>query len=77
MPLPATTDCLNWIRAGWDPVAWPRAAWPVAPLRPAGWVLAAMPCEWPAVQRPLRRWGLRYPYLGPSPWPGMGVVVVV
>ena len=74
-------NCLNWNRAGWDPVRWPRAVWDVAPQRPASWQLAAMPCEWPAVQRPMARWGLRYPLLPAmpwlSPWAGRGGVVVV
>ena len=75
-------NCLNWNCAGWDPVRWPRAVWEVAPQRPARWQLAEMPCEWPSVQRPMPRWGLRYPLLPPmpwlSPWPGRaGVMVVV
>ena len=73
-------DCLGWTRAGWDPVRWPRATWPVAPPRRAGWEVAAMPCEWPPVERRLHRWRLRYPLVPslPSPWPGgTGLVVIV
>ncbi|HEV3233707.1 MAG TPA: hypothetical protein VG329_04080 [Candidatus Dormibacteraeota bacterium] len=71
-------DCLRWNRAAWEPVRWPRATWPVAPQRRAGWTPAEMPCEWPAVQGPLLRWGTRPWSALRSPWPGgMGVVVVV